>query len=185
MRANRGGRRRTLFGVEAVSGRMTDGEFRKVAVDDLPDAPNPTRHKKEVDEAVGATEFGFNVYVADPGQQLPWGSHRHSDHEELMYVVEGTIRVETPDADYEVGTGEAFFVPPGGKQRAVATGDTPARVVAVGAPKDSDSATIEERCPECGETTDRDYEVRDGGETYVLHCAACDTEVDRMTAGPE
>ena len=39
-------------------------DYPTVAVDDLPDAPNPTRRKKEVDEAVGATAFGFNVYVA-------------------------------------------------------------------------------------------------------------------------
>jgi hypothetical protein len=48
-------------------------DYEKVAVEALPDAPNPTRHKKEVDEAVGATEFGFNVYQATPGQRIPWG----------------------------------------------------------------------------------------------------------------
>ncbi|NEU55214.1 cupin domain-containing protein [Halorussus sp. MSC15.2] len=164
---------------------MTDSEFRKVAVEDLPDAPNPTRHKKEVDEAVGATEFGFNVYVADPGQQLPWGEHRHPNHEELLYVVEGEIRVETPDRDHDVRAGEAFFVPPDAKQRTVATGEGPARVIAVGAPKADDGAVIEERCPECGDETDRDYEERDGGDTYVLYCGDCGTEVRRMTAGPE
>ncbi|NHN60639.1 MULTISPECIES: cupin domain-containing protein [Halorussus] len=164
---------------------MTDGEFRKVAVDDLPDAPNPTRRKKEVDEAVGATEFGFNVFVADPGQQLPWGEHRHPDHEELLYVLAGEIRVETPDGDYRVESGEAFFVPPEARQRAVAAGEEPARIVAVGAPKAADGAIIEEECPECGEETDRDYEERDGGETYVLSCASCGAELTEMTAGPE
>jgi quercetin dioxygenase-like cupin family protein len=139
---------------------MTDSEFRKVAVDDLPDAPNPTRRKKEVDEAVGATEFGFNVYVADPGQQLPWGEHRHPSHEELLYVVAGEIRAETPGDDYAVGLGEAFFVPPGAQQRAVAVGEGPARVIAVGAPKVDDGAIIEEQCPEC------------------------DAELTRMGAGP-
>jgi len=28
-------------------------DYAKVTVADLPDAPNPTRHKKELDEAVG------------------------------------------------------------------------------------------------------------------------------------
>jgi len=56
-------------------------EYEHVTVEDLPDAPSPTRHKREIDEAVGATEFGFNVYVADPGEQLPWGYHHHPDHE--------------------------------------------------------------------------------------------------------
>ena len=164
---------------------MTDSEPRKVAVDDLPDAPNPTRHKKEVDEAVGATEFGFNVFVADPGQQLPWGEHRHPSHEELFYVTAGEIRVETPERDYRVRSGEAFFVPPGARQRAVAAGEEPARVIAVGAPKADDGAIIEEQCPECGDETDRDYEARDHGETYVFSCASCGAELTEMTAGPE
>jgi quercetin dioxygenase-like cupin family protein len=164
---------------------MTDSEFRKVAVDDLSDAPNPTRRKKEVDEAVGATEFGFNVYVADPGQQLPWGEHRHPSHEELLYIVAGEIRVETPGDNYAVGPGEAFFVPPDAKQRAVAVGEGPARVIAVGAPKIDDGAIIEEECAECGDETDRNYEERDDGNTYVLFCAECDTELTRMRAGPE
>jgi len=164
---------------------MTDREFRKVVVDDLPDAPNPTRHKKEVDEAVGASEFGFNLYVADPGEKLPWARHRHPDHEELLYVLEGVVRVETPDGEYRVEAGEAFFVPPDASQRAVATGDAPARVIAVGAPKTSDGAVIEERCPECGAETDREYEVADDGETYVLYCADCGAEADRLVAGPE
>jgi uncharacterized cupin superfamily protein len=125
------------------------------------------------------------VYVADPGQQLPWGEHRHPNHEELLYVVEGGIRVETPADDYDVAAGEAFFVPPDAKQRTVATGDGPARVIAVGAPKDDDGAVIEERCPVCGEETDRDYEVRDDGDTYVLYCGECEAECRRMTAGPE
>lgn len=164
---------------------MTDEKVRKVAVDDLPDAPNPTRRKKEVDEAVGAAEFGFNVYVADPGQQLPWGKHHHPNHEELLYVIEGEIRVETSDDDYRVGAGEALFVPPGVTQRAVATGEDPARVIAVGAPKTSDGAIVKERCPECGDETDRDFEAVDGDDAYVLSCSGCGAELTRMTAGPE
>jgi len=163
----------------------SDREFRKVVVDDLPDAPNPTRRKKEVDEAVGATEFGFNLYVADPGEQLPWARHRHPDHEELLYVLAGAVRVETPDGEYRVEAGEAFFVAPDASQRAVAAGDATARVIAVGAPKTSDGAVIEERCPECEVETDREYEIADGGETYVLYCADCGAEVDRLVAGPE
>ncbi|WP_255149725.1 cupin domain-containing protein [Halorarius halobius] len=164
----------------------SDQEFQQVVVAELPDAPNPTRHKKEVDEAVGATEFGFNVITAEPGERLPWGFHSHPDHEELFYVLSGRVAFETDDGDREVTAGEVLFVPPGRGQRGVAVGDDPAEVVAVGAPKATDGAVIEEECPACGETTDREYhsERRDGTTAYVLSCAACGTEVDRLTPGP-
>ncbi len=161
-------------------------DYRHVSVEDLPDAPNPTRHKKEVDEAVGASEFGFNVITADPGERLPWGYHRHPDHEELFYVTRGTVAFETPEGSFEVGAGEAFFVPRDAPNRGVAVGDEPATVVAVGAPKASDRALVEEQCPECGAATDRDYEVvdRDGEQAYQLSCVGCGAELDLLTAGP-
>lgn len=157
-------------------------DYEHVTVADLPDAPNPTTHKKEVDEAVGATAVGFNVYTADPGDRLPWGMHYHPDHEEIFYVVDGTVRFETPDGEFAVESGEAFFVPPGAPQRAVAAGDGPAEVIAVGAPKDSDGAVIDEECPDCGESTDRDFEAvtEDGEQVYVLYCADCGAETDRL-----
>jgi quercetin dioxygenase-like cupin family protein len=161
-------------------------DYRRVDVEDLPDAPNPARRKKEVDEAVGATEFGFNLLVADPGERLPWGYHRHPDHEELFYVLSGTVRFETADGTVEVGEGEAFFVPRDAPNRGEAVGDEPARVVAAGAPKDADRAVVEEECPECGAATDREYEVveADGERAYRLTCAGCGAEVDVLTAGP-
>lgn len=165
----------------------TVSDYRKVAVDDLPNTPNPNREKKEVDEAVGASLFGFNVYRADPGEQLPWGYHRHPDHEELFYVVAGELAVETDEGTLSVGAGEALFVAPDAGNRARAAGDETAEVIAVGAPKEGDGAVIEEECPACGAVTDREYEIVEGegegeGETtYVLSCAACGAETDAFT----
>ena len=156
-----------------------------VHVADLPDAPNPTRGKKEVDQAVGATAFGFNVLTADPGEQLPWGYHRHPDHEELFYVVSGTLRFETPDGDYRVDAGDAFYVEPDSPQKGVAVGDDPAVVVATGAPKASDDAVVAEECPACGETTDRTHEesVEGGEQVYHLFCAACGERTATLRSG--
>jgi quercetin dioxygenase-like cupin family protein len=161
-------------------------DYRHVDVEELPDVPNPTRHKKQVDEEVGAETFGFNVYTAEPGEQLPWGFHRHPDHEELFYVVDGRVAFETGEERYEVSEGEAFFVPRDAPNRGVATGEAPATVVAVGAPKATDDAVVEEPCPECGERTDRDHEVveRDGSTAYRLHCASCGAALEVLTAGP-
>lgn len=158
-------------------------DYPTVRVDALPDAPAPSRHKKEVDEAVGATEFGFNVYIAEPGERLPWGYHYHPDHEELFYVVAGRLVLDTPGEKIVVEEGEAVFVPAGAKNRARVVGDERARVIAVGAPKDADSAVIEDECPACGAPTGRTAEA--DGDAYILACSACGEPVDRIVAGPD
>ena len=152
--------------------------YRKVAVDDLPNAPSPAREKREVDEAVGTTEFGLNVYVADPGEELPWGYHHHPNHEEVFLVVAGELVVETPEGPYRVGENEALYVPPDHRNRARAAGEESCRVVAVGAPKASDEAVIREACPDCGTETGREYD-REGDEV-VLRCADCGRETKRF-----
>lgn len=158
----------------------------RVTVSDLPDAPNPTSGKKEVDEAVGASAFGFNVYEVRPGEQIPWGYHSHPEHEELFYVVSGSVAVDTEDGTVRATAGDAVFVAPGEKNRAHNDGDETARVLAVGAPKDADGAVIEEECPACGDVTDRTSETveTDDGTVYVLSCASCGSEVRRFGAGP-
>jgi quercetin dioxygenase-like cupin family protein len=163
--------------------------YRHVRADEAPDAPSPTTHKYEVDEAVGTTEFGLNVYVAEPGQRVPWGRHYHPDHEEAFYVTQGCLEVtlgpvETPDV-VRVEAGEVLFVPPNTPQRAEAVGDERLEMVAVGAPKANDTAVVEERCPACGELTGREFDVEDGGATYVLSCADCAAELDRLRSGPD
>jgi uncharacterized cupin superfamily protein len=161
--------------------------YKKINPDELADAPSPTTHKKELDEAVGATTFGCNLYEADPGQQISMGTHYHPDHEELMYVLDGTLRFETPDGEYEVATGEAFFVPMGSEQKGYAAGDEPARFLAIGAPKTEDHAVIREPCESCGETTEREFgtETDEKGRTVVLYCSECGTECERFGAGPQ
>ncbi|ESP89021.1 cupin domain-containing protein [Candidatus Halobonum tyrrellensis] len=179
-------------GTEQTEPRATDGGsergYRTVAVDEVENTPNPTRVKRELDEALGVSAFGCNYYEADPGEQVPWGYHRHPDHEELFYVIAGAIDVETPEGQYRVAENEAFFVPADAPNRAVATGDEPARILAVGAPKTDDGSVIEERCPACGEVTDREWdrdEGRDGAEVYVLSCADCGAETRRFSGRTE
>lgn len=155
-------------------------EYRKLAVEDVENTPNPTRVKRELDEAVGATAFGLNYYVADPGEQVPWGRHRHPDHEEAFYVLSGELQVETPEGEFSVGADELFFVPENCWNRAVAVGDEPCRLLALGAPKDSDSSVIEDECPECGELTRWETERMDDAEGWVLRCSDCGAETKRI-----
>jgi quercetin dioxygenase-like cupin family protein len=184
---------------------MTDTEYPRVRVEEVPDTPNPTIHKKELDEALGVSAFGFNLYVARPGERLPWGYHVHPDHEEVLHVLEGELLIETepnrsptaiadgsadekdPEDAFRIEAGDVLFVPPGVGQCARAIGSDPARVIAVGAPKDDDSAVLSEFCPTCDTLTDRTHEVHetDGETVYVLSCTDCDTETDRFGVGPD
>jgi uncharacterized cupin superfamily protein len=152
--------------------------YRKVDIDDLPDAPSPTKKKTEIDEAVGATAFGCNLYVLDPGEPASFGYHKHPEHEELFYVLDGTLEFETEDGEWTVGANEAFFVPPNRAQQGRAIGDDPARLLAVGAPKADDHPVFVETCPECGETGDREIEQSDG--TFTLYCENCGAETGRF-----
>ena len=154
--------------------------YRKLATADVPNTPAPTRVKRELDEALGISSFGLNYVVADPGEPVPWGRHRHPHHEEVFYVLEGHLRVETPDGEFSVGPDEAFYVPENHWNRAVGAGDEPCRLLAMGAPKETDEAIIEERCPACGECTGREYETTDDGDTYILRCADCGAETMRF-----
>ena len=167
-------------------------EHPRVQVDEVSDTPNPTAHKREIDEALGANAVGFNLYVARPGERLPWGYHYHPDHEELLYVLDGKLEIETDgrldrESSFRVGAGEALLIPAGAPQCTRAVGESSARVIAVGAPKDADSAVIEEYCPACEKRTDRTYEPieAEGEPIYVLSCTECGTETDRFGAGPD
>lgn len=154
--------------------------YRKRRVDDLPDAPSPATAKKEVDEALGVEAFGFNVYTVEPGERVPWGYHHHPRHEEVFYVLDGVLTVDIPEGSVVVESGEALHVPPGHPNRAHNAGEAVVRLIAVGAPKTTDEAVIEERCPACGDLTDRRGERTDDGDTVVLRCTACGAETDRF-----
>jgi mannose-6-phosphate isomerase-like protein (cupin superfamily) len=159
------------------------GDYRTLEFADLPNGLSPARRKLELDEAAGASTFGCNLYEADPGEQLPWGYHRHPDHEELFVVLSGELTVDTPDGPFVLGPDEALFVPRDHRNRARATGEEPVRVLAVGAPKERDRAVIEEECPDCGtfgrlETTVDATE--DGGRAAVVSCGSCGATVRRF-----
>ena len=156
------------------------GEYQKASLAEVESAPTPATAKLELDELFDTTEFGLNVYTVEPGEMAPWGFHTHPDHEEAFLVCSGELTFETPDGDYVVGPDEAFFVPPGNGHRAVATGEEPTRMIAVGAPKDRDHAVIEAECPTCGEVTEQDLDpAPEEADVLVRTCAECDTETLR------
>ncbi|WP_254536425.1 cupin domain-containing protein [Halomarina litorea] len=98
-----------------------------------PDRPC-TMHR--FSEPAGLSSMAVNRFGADPGEQLPLAYHYHDEQEEALYVVSGTLAVETPEGTYEVPTGGLFAVDPGSPQRAYNPADAEERVtvLAIGAP---------------------------------------------------
>ena len=90
-------------------------------------------------------KLGMRVYEAAPGEQLPLSYHYHDEQVEAFYVLEGTLHVQTPEGEFEVGADEVLIVEPGNPQRAFNPADTDAtvRALAVGAPSADDAHTYE------------------------------------------
>ncbi|AEM56016.1 cupin [Haloarcula hispanica N601] len=76
------------------------------------------------------------TYEMAPGEDLSRTYHYHETREELFYVLEGTLHVETPDGEYVVSADEVFVAEPESPHRAhnPADADKPVTVLGVGAP---------------------------------------------------
>ncbi|MFB6309453.1 MAG: cupin domain-containing protein [Haloarculaceae archaeon] len=105
--------------------------------------PTPDRPclQRAIGDAADLERMAVNVYEADPGEQIPLAYHYHDQQEELFYVIDGRLHVETPEQEYRIDAGELFVVEPESPQRAHNPGDadSPVRVLAVGAPPVDDA----------------------------------------------
>ncbi|MGM0592487.1 MAG: cupin domain-containing protein [Halobacteriota archaeon] len=84
----------------------------------------------------GPEHIGLRLYTVAPGEQTGHRYHYHDQQEEVFYVLEGTLHVETPEREYRVEAGHVFVVEPGSPQRAFnpETNDEAVRMIAIGAP---------------------------------------------------
>lgn len=86
----------------------------------------------------GPEKIGLRLYLAEPGESLGGDArmHYHEQQEEVFYVIEGTLHVETPEEEYEVEPRQALVVEPESPQRAYNPEDASAtvEVLAIGAP---------------------------------------------------
>lgn len=119
--------------------------YHHVDPDDLEPLSGRSAEAVSVADAVGHLVLGSRRYVAEPGEQLPLAYHVHSRQEELFYVIDGTLHVETPEREFVVGEGEVFAVEPGNPHRAYnpKEADTTVRVFAVGSPSVDDASPYE------------------------------------------
>jgi uncharacterized cupin superfamily protein len=112
-------------------------------LDPEPDRPSAMRY---VSEAADLDNLGLRVYDVAPGEEIPLsGLHYHDEQEEVFYVLEGTLSVETPDREYTVASGRFFVAEPGSPHRAHVLADAAdhARVIGIGAPPVSDGHAVD------------------------------------------
>jgi len=114
--------------------------------DDVEPAAGRPSEMRYVSEAAGMENAGIRLYDVAPGEDVPLsGLHYHDRQEEAFYVVEGRLRVETPEREYTVEAGQFFVAEPESPHRAFnhPSADANAVVVAVGAPAVSDGHAYE------------------------------------------
>ena len=106
-----------------------------------PDTVSPSEDhpcdRRSLTEAVDLTTLAAAVYTIDPGEQLPQTYHYHEQREEVFYVLDGELTVETPEGDYTVPTGQVFVAKPESPIRPYNPDDETdsVRVLGVGSPR--------------------------------------------------
>lgn len=149
----------------------------KVSIEDVerwdhpvPGTPGPRR----LGDALGTTDVAVNYYELDPDEGLSGGPHTHMDQEELFYVLAGEVAFDVAeDDDLSLGAGEAVRFAPGEVQHGYNDGDGPARVLAVGAPRDSEDIRSPGSCPACGEDALLEVSVHEDGSGLEIGCPDC------------
>ncbi|WP_158058574.1 cupin domain-containing protein [Halorussus halophilus] len=108
------------------------------SVEPTPDRPCVQR---AVGDEAGLENVAVNVYEVAPGEQIPLAYHYHDEQEEVFYVTEGDLHVETPDEEYVVPAGQVFVAEPDSPQLAYnpESADETVRALALGAPSVDDA----------------------------------------------
>lgn len=71
-----------------------------------------------ISEIVDLETIDIQLHEIDPGTELPPGYHSHDRQESVLFVIWGTLHVETPSETYEIEPGNLFIVKPGKPFRA-------------------------------------------------------------------
>ena len=104
---------------------------------ELEPSPDHPCDRRSITDAVELAQLAAAVYELAPGDQLATQYHYHEQREEVFYVLDGELSVETPKGTFTVPAGEAFVAEPESPIRPFNAEDAAetARVLGVGAPK--------------------------------------------------
>ena len=83
-------------------------------------------------ETVGAKNVELLLGIIDPGGQAE--PHFHSDIEQIIYLLEGSVEIEMRGEREKMEPGDAVYFPPGEKHQVDVLGDQPARLLVIYAP---------------------------------------------------
>jgi len=109
--------------------------YHHVSVGDIDPEPDRPSTQRSISGSCGLEQLAAHVYEVTPGEEIPLAYHYHDEQEELFYVADGTLHVETPDGEYTVPAGDAFVCEPESPQFAFVPEDGEATTAfVVGAP---------------------------------------------------
>jgi len=119
--------------------------YHVITTADLEPTPDRPSSRYAIGEAASLEGFAINRYDAAPGEDVPLAYHYHTEQEEALYVIAGTLHVETPEGEFVLGPDETFVAEPGSPHRAFNPDDADGTVsiVAVGAPRVDDAEVFE------------------------------------------
>ncbi len=177
-----GGEMPTVGATEAVDGEALSsrpvrrGDMEHVAIEDVEPASMTGADRRGLTEPLDTADLAVNHYRLGPGERLSGGLHAHADQEEVFVVVEGEVTFDRPDGSVTVSEDEAVRFAPGEFQTGYNDTDDQTRVLALGAPRDSEDVRVPRGCPECGQENVRVVPSEDG-EGFDGVCPECGTEV--------
>jgi uncharacterized cupin superfamily protein len=148
-----------------------------VSIDDVEPNAMTDADRRGLTGPLGTDDLAINHYRLGPGERLSGGLHAHMDQEELFVVTAGEATFERLDGeDVTVGEGEAVRFAPGEFQSGYNAGDEQLRVLALGAPRDSEDVRVPRACPDCDQQNTRVRPREDGGG-FDFVCPECGAEV--------
>ena len=149
-------------------------------VDDVDDRMGPADTKRNVGDALGATDMVLNYYEVEPGESFGFGYHRHSDQEEVFYIANGTVTFETEDGTVTVAEREAVRFEPGEWQLGTNEGEERVVALAMGAPAEMGETEMLRECTDCDGRTEQQLELTDDRDAILTLCVECGAETGRF-----
>ncbi|MBI4890333.1 MAG: cupin domain-containing protein [Acidobacteria bacterium] len=95
--------------------------------EDLPVKQNKTSRTRAVFNGSTSRGTGIELHMTEiPAGEAPHGSHQHL-HEELVFVLEGTVEVDIEGRKSRIGPGSVAYIGSGEEHGLLNVGSTPAR----------------------------------------------------------
>lgn len=115
---------------------MSDG-WKRVSIDAVEPNPEKPGQRWELSSALGIDAFNLNVAVLQQGERLSQNHfHYHENQRELLYVVDGAVRVETANDGFDLEADEVVVFSAGEAGAHVVHNpfEAPGKIVAIGWP---------------------------------------------------